>query len=332
MTLQERIELMTRLGAYMLGNEEEWNAIQERAYHENPWFIPEFIVRSVTTIGKQFLQKDLLENWAARYNLPGIVSKPHKVGLVMAGNIPLVGFHDFLCVFLSGHSVVIKASSKDEVLIKHLVQKLYEWEPAIRDTVSFADQLKGCDAYIATGSNNSSRYFDYYFGKYPHIIRRNRTSVAVLDGTETMTELEALADDIQLYFGLGCRNVTQLYVPEGYDFLPLLTALKKYEYFIDFHKYKHNYDYHLALLIMGNKYYMNNDSLILTENSAPFSPVSQVHYSFYTDRQAVTDSLENNTDIQCVVGHNALPFGQAQCPALTDYADGVDTMAFLTGL
>jgi hypothetical protein len=154
----------------------------------------------------------------------------------------------------------------------------------------------------------------------------------VLDGTETVAELEALADDIQLYFGLGCRNVTQLYVPKGYDFLPLLTALKKYAYFTDFHKYKHNYDYHLALLIMSNKYYMNNDSLILTENSTPFSPVSQVHYSFYTNRQTVTDSLENNTDIQCVVGHYALPFGRAQCPALTDYADGMDTMAFLTGL
>jgi hypothetical protein len=332
MILQERIALMGRLGQYMLGENEDWQAVKERAYRENPWFIPEFIERAVQCICLNFLNTSFLQEWAKNYAVPASQSSSKTVGIVMAGNIPLVGFHDFLCVFISGHSAVIKTSSKDEILIRHLVKKLYEWEITIQNTVSFAERLNNCDAYIATGSNNSGRYFDYYFGKYPHIIRRNRTSAAVLDGSETKEELDALADDIQLYFGLGCRNITQLFVPRDYDFVPLLHALRKYGHLLDFHKYKHNYDYHLALLIMGNKYYMNNDSMILTENISPFSPVSQVHYMFYEDTQQVSDRLQNNTDIQCVVGHGYVSFGMSQSPSLNDYADGVDTMAFLTKL
>ncbi len=332
MTLQERIQLMVSLGQYMTGQDPAWLAAQEKAYRDNAWFIPEFIHTAVQNLAGKMLQEDALRAWAVQYGVTDEPAKPATVGIVMAGNIPLVGFHDFLSVFLSGHAMVIKTSSKDQVLIKHLAAKLYEWEVTVQNQVSFAEQLKGCDAYIATGSNNTGRYFEYYFGKYPHIIRRNRSSVALLDGTETTAELEALAQDIQLYFGLGCRNITQLYVPEGYDFLPLLDILRKYEHFMEFHKYKHNYDYHLALLIMGNKYYMNNDSVIFTENSSPFSPVSQVHYQFYTDRQAVLQELQAHADIQCLVGHGLTPFGQAQEPGLTDYADGVDTMQFLQSL
>lgn len=332
MILQERITLMSQLGQYMLGNDPEWLAVKERAYRENSWFIPEFIEESVKNIAACFLETSFLQEWAAAYSIPEQVTQPKTVGLVMAGNIPLVGFHDFLCVFMSGHAQVIKTSSKDEVLIRHLVKKLYEWDNTIQNDVSFAERIAGCDAYIATGSNNSGRYFDYYFGKYPHIIRRNRTSVALLEGNETKVELEALAKDIQLYFGLGCRNITQLYVPEGYDFVPLLDALRHYAYFLDYHKYKHNYDYHLALLIMGNKYYMNNDSVVLTENESPFSPVSQLHYQFYSNREETGARLQNNADIQCIAGHGFTPFGMAQSPGLRDYADGVDTMAFLRGL
>ncbi len=332
MILQERIILLGRLGQYMLGTAEEWQEVKERSYRENQWFIPEFVDRSVENIARQFLNPSFLQDWAAAYRVPDKQTHPKNVGVVMAGNIPLVGFHDFLCVFVSGHIATLKTSSKDEVLIKHLVKKLYEWDPAVQNEVSFAERLTGCDAYIATGSNNSGRYFDYYFGKYPNIIRRNRTSVAILDGTETPEELAALADDIQLYFGLGCRNITQLYVPQGYDFIPLLDALRKYEHFMDFHKYKHNFDYHLALLIMGNKYYMNNDTVVMTENVSPFSPVSQLHYQYYQNPAELTGLLQGNQDIQCVVGHGQIPFGQAQRPGLTDYADGVDTMAFLVGL
>jgi hypothetical protein len=332
MILQERIELLGRLGQYMLGETEDWQAVKERSYRENQWFVPEFVEQSIKNIAVNFLNPTFLQEWAAKYGVPDNQASSKTVGLIMAGNIPLVGFHDFLCVFVSGHSAVIKTSSKDEVLIKHLVKKLYEWEITIQNTVSFAERLNNCDAYIATGSNNSGRYFDYYFGKYPHIIRRNRTSVAVLDGSETKEELDLLANDIQLYFGLGCRNITQLFVPAAYDFLPLLNALRKYEHFLDFHKYKHNFDYHLALLIMGNRYYMNNDSLVLTENESPFSPVSQVHYVFYNDKAEAEKALENNGDIQCVVGHGHISFGAAQSPSLNDYADGVDTMAFLMAL
>lgn len=332
MILQERIELMARLGEYMQGNDPGWLEIRERAFHENQWFIPEFIDRSVENIARYFLDPALLVSWAAAYQVPDHRTAPKTVGVVMAGNIPLVGFHDFLCIFISGHHAVIKPSSKDQLLITHLVQKLYDWEIAIQNDISFAERLKGCDAFIATGSNNSGRYFDYYFGRFPHIIRKNRTSVAILSGAESKEQLNALSDDIQVYFGLGCRNITKLFVPRDYDFLPLLDALKKFDYFMDFHKYKNNFDYHLALLIMGNRYYMNNDVVVLTENTSPFSPVSQVHYEFYDDRAALGKKMAESEEVQCIVGHGCIPFGMAQSPGLTDYADGVDTMAFLAAL
>lgn len=332
MNTQERIELLVRLGKYIEANNEPWQLIKERAYRENPWFIPEFIERAVENISNEFLNRNKLENWICDYAIKDTLETPKTIGIVMAGNIPLVGFHDFLCVFISGNKALIKPSSKDEVLIKNLVQKLIEWNKEVETVVAFAEVLKGCDAYIATGSNNSGRYFDYYFGKYPNIIRKNRTSVAVLNGNETMEQLDLLSDDIQLYFGLGCRNVTKLYVPENYDFLRLLDALKKYEYLISFHKYKHNYDYQLALLIMNNKKYLNNGSIILTENESLFSPVSQVNYTYYNDKNKVTDFLQQNSEVQCIVGEGFIPFGEAQQPSLNDYADGVNTLKFVTEL
>jgi hypothetical protein len=332
MTLQTRIQIMGQLGKYLFEDGPIWQATKERAYRENPWFIPEFIEIASRQIAEKFLDPTLLTAWADHYSVADQPEKPHSIGLVMAGNIPLVGFHDLLCCYISGQKTIVKTSSKDHVLIKHLVAVLQEWNPDTANLIEFADNLKGCDAYIATGSNNSSRYFEQYFGKYPNIIRKNRTSVAILDGTETTTELNLLADDIQFYFGLGCRNITQIYVPKDYDFLPLLQSLRKYEYFMDYHKYKHNFDYHLAILIMGNKYYMSNESLILTENIAAFSPVSQVHYAYYSDKKEVLKGLFNNNSIQCVVGHGQIAFGKAQQPSLTDYADGVDTMEFLSSL
>jgi hypothetical protein len=332
MTLPYRIDLLVQLGKYMLGNDEAWLEAKEKASYQNAWFNKEFVDLSCSNIAKEFLQKEKLLAWAESYHIPAENSSPKNIGVVMAGNIPLVGFHDFLCVFITGHQITIKPSSKDDVLLKHLVQQLYQWEITVQNLVSFAENLKGCDAYIATGSNNSSRYFDYYFGKFPNIIRRNRTSIAILDGTETPEELDLLSDDIQFYFGLGCRNVTKLYVPEGYDFVPLLKALEKYDHFFEFHKYKHNYDYHLALQMMGNRKYMTNGSVIFSEEKAFYSPISQVNYEFYTDKRALLDSLEGNEEVQCLVGHSLIGFGNAQQPSLTDYADGVDTMDFLLEL
>ena len=329
---QERILLITKLGEYLLNNDAELEEVKTNAALENSWFIPEFIDLAVKNTATCFLQKKVLEKWAAAYNIPDENKINKSVGLVMAGNIPLVGFHDLLCVFISGQKAVIKPSSKDIVLIKHITDKLAEWNNETKDYISFAENLKGCDAYIATGSNNSGRYFEYYFGKYPNIIRRNRTSVAVLEGNETKEELGLLADDIQLYFGLGCRNVTKLYVPEGYDFIPLLTALKKYDHYFDFHKYKNNYDYQLALLLLNNKKYMSTNAVLLSENTSLFSPVSEVHYEFYTNKNEATAGLLNNAELQCIVGKGFIPYGMAQYPSLTDYADGVDTMQFLTRL
>jgi hypothetical protein len=332
MTLQTRIQILLRLREFFLQPTEAWLACKERAYRENPWFIPEFIEHAINNIAENFLQDDALNKWTSHYSIPESTSNPKNIGLVMAGNIPLVGFHDLLCCFITGNKTTIKPSSKDVVLIKHIIAEMTAWNAEIPNWIQFAENLKGCDAYIATGSNNTSRYFEYYFGKYPHIIRKNRTSVAILDGTETPEELAVLADDIQLYFGLGCRNITKIFIPEDYDFLPLLNALRKYEYYMDFHKYKHNYDYHLAILIMSNRYYMNNDSIILTENIAAYSPVSQIHYEKFSDVLKVFETVNNNEEIQCIVGHGQMAFGTAQSPGLFDYADGVDTMQFLTSI
>jgi hypothetical protein len=331
MILQERIEILSKLGAYLSGKDSEWAEVKEKAFRENQWFIPAFIDAAINNIATQFLNKDLLVSWAQQYQITSQLSNPKSIGIVMAGNIPLVGFHDLLSVFMSGHIAVIKPSSKDEVLIKHIVSKLYEWDVSIQNHISFSERLNNCDGYIATGSNNASRYFEAYFGKYPNIIRKNRTSIAVLDGMETKEQLAHLADDAMLFFGLGCRNVTQLLVPTNYDFIPLLDALKKHEGLMEFHKYKHNFDYHLALLIMGGKYYMNNDSVILTPNISPFSPVSQINYFTY-ENEAHLKELLNNESIQCIVGNGYTPFGKAQQPSLTNYADGIDTMSFLTAI
>lgn len=332
MNLQHRIDLLIRLGEYILSDNDEWIATKERASRENGWFIPEFTDTACNTIAHSFLQRDVLNKWVSDYQVPGTIEKPKTIGLVMAGNIPLVGFHDWMCIFISGHKAVIKPSSKDQVLIKHLVNKINEWDSEATIFTEFSEMLKGCDAYIATGSNNSSRYFEYYFSKYPHIIRRNRTSVAVINGDETTDELEKIADDVYLYFGLGCRNVTKIYIPEGYDFVPLLEAFRKYNYLADHHKYKNNYDYNLALHLLNKVYYMTNTSILLIEDTRLFSPISQLNYEFYTDKDELKLTLSQSGDLQCIVGKEFTPLGSSQSPAITDYADGIDTLKFLTSL
>ena len=331
MTLQQRIDILVKLGVYMQNNGHDWVMAKEQTTRLNPWFVPEFIEMASENIIKEFLQRDKLQDWVRIYKIPEENTEPVTVGVVMAGNIPLVGFQDMLSVFIAGQKQIIKPSSKDSILIKHLVAVMIKENEEIRNLISFAENLKGCNAYIATGSNNSSRYFDYYFGKYPHIIRRNRTSIAILDGTETGDELEKLADDIQSYFGLGCRNVTKLYVPKDYNFEELLRALNKYSYYEDFHKYKHNYDYQLALLMMGNKFYMTNGTVLLTENPSLFTAVSQVHYEYYNNQEDLK-SVQSNEDIQCIVGHGFVPFGNSQKPGLTNYADRTDTLQFALNL
>jgi len=331
MKLRDRISILAELGRYMLEDNPEWQKAKLEASEINPWFLPAFIDMSVENISKQFLAQDKLINWAAKYEPKADISAPKIIGVVMAGNIPLVGFHDFLCVFISGHRQKIKMSSKDNVLLKHLVLWLHQNHPQTKDFIELSEMLKHCDAYIATGSDNSARYFEQYFAKYPHIIRRNRTSIAIIDGSEKVEDLDKLADDIQLFFGLGCRNVTQLFVPESYDFVPLLKALKKYAFFMDQHKYMHNFDYNLTIQIMNNRFYMSNDAVLLIENASPFSPIGQIHYQFYDNKDKVTERLDPEK-VQCIVGKGFIPFGQAQSPGLSDYADGVDPMKFLCAL
>lgn len=331
MNLDDRIQLAGELGRYMSHKSDEWLDIKRRAEVANAWFTQEFIDLACKNIADEFLNVTKLRAWVNHYHLDDNII-PKNVGVVMAGNIPLVGFHDFLCLFISGHTQTIKLSSKDNVLLKHLVSKLYEWNAGSAQAIKFAEILKDCDAYIATGSNNSSRYFDYYFGRYPSIIRKNRTSAAILNGKESKENLMHLADDIQQYFGLGCRNVTKLFVPEGYDFVPLLKALEKYNYFEDHTKYKNNYDYYLALLIMNNQYYMTNKNIIMVENENLFSPISQLNYEYYNDEQKVRDQLKQDNTVQCIIGVDDMPFGKPQVPGLYDYADNIDTMAFLLSL
>ena len=333
MSLSKRIALMAQLGQYIQQNDEEWQAQKHKAFLLNGWFIPDFIDLSIQNIVHSFLQEQSLKNWIAQYPLlQEENTNPKQIGIVMAGNIPLVGFHDFLCVFLSGNNCLIKTSSKDEVLIKHLIGKLIEWEPTLCHSVTFSFLLKNCNAYIATGSNSTANYFEYYFGKYPNIIRKNRTSVAVLTGKETKQDLEWLADDVFQYFGMGCRNITQIFVPQHYNFEPMLEMFKKYNYLSDHHKYKNNYDYNLALHILNNKFYMSTPALLLIENENIFSPISQINYQFYIDKTLLENQLTNNEEIQCIVGESFIPFGAAQQPTLFDYADGVDTMAWLQRL
>jgi hypothetical protein len=324
-----RIELLNSLGFWMELNDTPWLAAQDRAVGANPWFTKEHIALACTNISREFLNEAKLRAWVSQYTLP---AAPKSVGIVMAGNIPLVGFHDFVCGFVSGHYLRLKLSSKDDILLNFLLRKMGEWEPEVLEQVSIEERLNNCDAYIATGSNNTARYFEQYFGKYPNIIRKNRTSVAVLDGTETDEELALLADDVYLYYGLGCRNVTQVCVPRGYNFEQLLRVFTRHNGYADLNKYKNNYDYHLAIYLLNRVPYMSNESILMVENDLPFSAVSVLHYRYYDDKAQLVAQLKASEDIQAIIGKGFIPFGDSQKPALSDYADNVDAMAFLCGL
>lgn len=331
MDLAERIAIMVQLGNYLMEDNEELRATKQKAFEKNKWFTEDFINYSLKSISENYLDDEKLKNWVNYYHIDDNIV-PISTGIVMAGNIPLVGFHDFLTVFITGHQQRIKFSDKDDVLLPFLIDKLKQWNAKVSSLIKISDMLKDCDAYIATGSNNSTRYFHHYFGKYPSVIRNNKTSVAVLTGNETEEQLSLLADDVHIYFGLGCRNVTKLLVPENYNFEMLLRAFKKYDYFKDLTKYRNNYDYNLALLIMNSKYYMTNESIILSENENIFSPVSVLNYEFYINPENLFEHLKRDENIQCLVAENCISFGDSQIPGLFDYADGIDTMEFLLSL
>ena len=301
----------------------------------NGWFTPENVYFSVESWANALTAENLTK-WLSNYDFSMI--KPKTVGLILAGNIPLVGFHDFLSVLLAGHRVLVKTSSNDQHLIKFLANYLVAVEPRLATRITFTDgKLENYDAVIATGSNNTARYFDYYFKDKPSIIRKNRNSVAVLNGSESHADLVRLGEDIFRYFGLGCRNVSKLFVPKDYNFERFFQAIFEYQDVIHYEKYANNYDYNKAVFLMSNFKLRDNGFLTLKEDGSYSSPISSVFYEFYDDLAVLTEQLETDKEqIQCIVSNpfiaNSIPFGKSQQPDLWDYADNVDTFTFLISI
>lgn len=307
----------------------------ERAYEFNGWFTLENVLFSCEGWSNT-LNKSNLELFTSNHNLNDNSSK--NIAIIMAGNIPLVGFHDFLSVLISGHSVIVKQSSNDKHLLPILAKYLQYVSDEFRNKIKFTEEkLDGFDAVIATGSSNTARYFDYYFGKYPSIIRENRNSVAVLTGHETEEQLSALSDDIFTYFGLGCRSVSKIFVPQDYNFDKLFNAVFKYKDIINNARYANNYDYNKAVYLMSLFDLLENGFLMLKEDKSYSSPISSLFYEKYDDLKALKTQLEiDKNKIQCVVANNfintEIKFGETQKPKLTDFADGVNTLEFLANL
>lgn len=326
------VNAFVKLGKYLAKKDGLFNDKIRLAEASNPWFTQSFINYSIDS-WVNCLKKETLEQFSANYSFQ---EKPKSIAIVMAGNIPLVGFHDFLCVLLSGNSVKIKTSKSDTVLPIFLADKLIEFEPRLSERIEFTQQLKNFDAVIATGSNNTSRYFDYYFGKYPHIIRKNRNSVAVLSGDESEEELNGLAEDILLYFGLGCRSISKLYVPKNYDLNQVFKALYEWKWVGDHHKYGSSYDYYKAIYLLNKEELLENGFILLKIDKSFSSPVATLFYEEYDGINNVEKELETKKDeIQCIASktiQNAISFGKTQQPGLSDFADNIDTMKFLTEL
>ncbi len=331
------INTFSALGNYLLNPDEQLTAIIDTEHQHNPWFTPANVNKAIAAIGQSLNTTDLTA-WLNKYDLTNTSNK--KIGLILAGNIPLVGFHDVLCVFISGNFAMIKASAQDSRLIRHILLKLTEIEPAYANKYSFVDKLEGFDAVIATGSNNTSRYFEYYFSKVPHIIRKNRNSLAVLTGTETEEQLYQLGHDIFDYFGLGCRNVSKLLVPKDYDFVPFFEAIQPYHPIISHNKYNNNYDYNKSIYLVNMLKHLDNGFLLVKEDSNWVSPLAVLYFEYYDDINRAQEIINAESDrLQCVVSDKKLatntqvvPFGMSQQPTLWDYADGIDTMDFLSNL
>jgi len=307
----------------------------ELSQSHNGWFTPEQVYFAIQSWAEALTEENL-NNWLSIYTFSE--NEPKRIGLILAGNIPLVGFHDFLSVLISGHHAVVKTSSNDQKLLPFLAEYLMAVSPELQNYITFTEgKLENFDAVIATGSNNTARYFEFYFKDKPSIIRKSRNSVAVLNGKETKEDLENLGEDIFRYFGLGCRNVSKLFVPKDYDFKAFFEAIYKYGDIIHYEKYANNYDYNKAVFLMSLFKLLDNEFLTLKEDSSYASPISSVFYEYYDDVKAIEERLKNDAEkIQCVASknliQNSIPFGQTQKPKLWDYADNVDTIQFLIDL
>lgn len=364
MQLQQRINAFIQLGTFLsqfaediptkqssvLYNDTffaEMQAVLNVAKTKNTWFTEDNLQFSCKSWGNA-LTESTIKKWLSAYKIldlaqehplrsgheDGKVNSEKKVAIIMAGNIPLVGFHDFMCVLLSGHSVLGKLSSNDTILLPFVSKYLIAIEPLLEEKIELTTStLEDFDAVIATGSDNTALYFEHYFGKYPNIIRKNRNSVAIITGTETPEQMEALADDIFRYFGLGCRNVSKIYVPEDYKWDHFFNGMFAWKEVINNHKYINNYDYNKAVYLMSLVKLLDNEFMILKEDTGFSSPISVVFYETYTNLEALASTLDAaKENIQCIVSEKHIPFGEAQEPKLSDYADGVDTMKFLLDL
>ncbi len=302
------------------------------AHHQNTWFTYDNLAFSCKSWSEALTQENLI-NWVSSYTI-GEVDSPKTIAIVMAGNIPLVGFHDFLSVLLCGHKVQAKLSSNDKKILPFIASYLCAVEPEFKPYITFTeDSLKNFDAVIATGSNNTATYFDHYFSKYPHIIRKNRNAVAIITGKETTQQMEALADDVYRYFGLGCRNVSKIYIPDQYNLDHFFNGMYAWKQVINNHKYINNYDYNKAVYLMSDIKLFDNEFMLLKEDKGFSSPISVVFYERYKDIKNIRTQLEaQKQHIQCIVSLEDVPFGVAQAPGLSDYADGVDTIEFLISL
>ncbi len=335
MSVKNRIAALVELG-YFLNDLDtlEINDMCQLAFNENRWFEPKSVKLALSGIRDSFLNEAELQRWVQQYT---VIDQSKKVGLVLAGNIPAVGWHDIQCVFVSGNISLIKYSDKDKVVIPFLIGKLLEIAPELTSQFVEVERLKDFDAVIATGSDNSARYFESYFSKYPHIIRKNRNAIAILNGNESTEDFSNLGLDIFSFFGLGCRNVSKIYVPQGYNFTPLLEVLHSYNDVVNNNKYKNNFDYTIALFLLNKVAYQNNGSIIIREDERLTSRIATLHYEYYESEAHLHTLIESKkTQIQCIMGlepingYTVFSFGKAQKPFLSDYADGVDTMHLLT--
>ncbi|MGD1890571.1 MAG: acyl-CoA reductase [Cyclobacteriaceae bacterium] len=336
LSLNDRIRVFSAVGTVLQNlSEYEIEELTARAQSENSWFTPESVMLAKEGL-QRYLNEEKLRHWIKE--LPAQPASVKKIGLVMAGNIPWVGFHDLLTVLISGQHALVKLSSQDSFLIRYIINIITELEPQFESYITVVDKLNTADAIIATGGDNTSRYFEYYFAKYPHIIRKNRTGVAVLSGSEPGSELRALGEDIFRYFGLGCRNVSKLFVPEQYDFEPLFQALQSYENVAHHHKYNNNYDYNKSIYLVNREPFLDTGFALFRQSDQLVSPISVIFYEPYQNEDELIQKLSAVEEkIQCVVAQqpmytshqNHVQFGQAQQPELWDYADGVNTLAFI---
>jgi hypothetical protein len=301
----------------------------EKAESNNAWFSRKMIRLSMESWAKN-LSEDNIDKWMSKYDVPSSINK--NVLIICAGNLPLVGFHDIVCCILLNINAQVKLSKNDNVLIPAILNVLYLFDSELQDRIKICNEKPDNYNYvIATGSNNSNRYFEYYFGKFPHIFRRNRTSIAVVHSEISDDQLKSLSHDMLQYYGLGCRSVTKLYLPEKFSLDRIYNSVFNYKDLINHNKYMNNYDYNRSIFLMGKKLFFDNGFLILKEDKSLFSPISVVNFEYYSSMETLEKELNVlSNEIQCRVGEGGIPFGTAQKPELWDYADGVDTIDFLT--